>query len=86
MSYTYKKIEGDFPGPLYEIDEVMAFLVCVVEDEKTARLFSASDELLKALEGVESWMVDYANPTQCGYHFHLADVRAAIAKAKGGAA
>jgi hypothetical protein len=49
---------------------------------KEARVADTSLELLEALEGVEEWIMNHV-PDCAGRDYHLSNVRAAIAKAKG---
>jgi hypothetical protein len=89
MTYRYTKLddgEGLDGGPRYEVDDIHGFTICVVDDENTARLFSASLDLLEALGLCEDALSELArlDDGTCSISALYA-TKAAIAKAKGDA-
>ena len=88
MTYRYTRLddhEGLDGGSRFEIDDIHGFTVCIVDDEDTARLFSAAPDLLEALTlMVNTFAPDNENDFEGCNLNHFREARAAIAKAKGG--
>ncbi len=93
MIYRYSKLddnEGLDGGPRFEIDDHHNFTICVVDEEDTARLFTAAADLLEAGQAALDYLTDHAIDLEGEPEQFLARIRIdladAIAKAKGGAA
>ena len=92
MTYRYSKLddhEGLDCGPRFEIDDHHNFTLCVVDDENTARLFTAAPDLLEALEELladDMQGMDAIAIEQIENGSLFGNAIAALAKAKGGAA
>ena len=89
MTYHYTKLddgEGLDGGARYEIDEALGFTVCVVDDEKTARLFCAAPQLLEGTEDLLGMLSSLADEYDICRELveEAKELREAIRQAKGG--